>query len=282
MIHFLLSSRALGLQLVILILVLLILSFLLFGLIVNTYFKRGLNYLTLQDRLEVYESARQNIESTKQQLKTIQTTAEPQHNQAYLVISIAERTLWLKKEGKDLFKARIATGSDKTLVNIGHSNIWKFETPRGRLVVQDKEKAPVWVPPDWHYVEQARKRGLRMVYVQPRQSYQLSDSSVVQVIGNEVVRIHATGNREILHATAQKDIVLDGKLFVPPLGTSQRRYKDVLGPYSLELGDGYAIHGTNQPESIGQAVSHGCVRMLNEDITKLYQLVPVGTPVYIY
>ena len=43
-----------------------------------------------------------------------------------------------------------------------------------------------------------------------------------------------------------------------------------------------AIHGTNEDHLIGQAVSHGCVRLLNEDIAKLYEMVPIGTPVYIY
>lgn len=44
----------------------------------------------------------------------------------------------------------------------------------------------------------------------------------------------------------------------------------------------YGIHGTNKPWSIGQAVSHGCVRMYNEDAAELYNLVSVGTPVYIH
>lgn len=48
------------------------------------------------------------------------------------------------------------------------------------------------------------------------------------------------------------------------------------------MGNGYAIHGTNQPRTVGRAVSHGCVRMRNEDIAKLYTMVSVGTPVYIY
>jgi lipoprotein-anchoring transpeptidase ErfK/SrfK len=48
------------------------------------------------------------------------------------------------------------------------------------------------------------------------------------------------------------------------------------------MGDGYALHGTNQPASIGRAVSHGCVRLRNEDIAKLYDMVSVGTPVFIY
>lgn len=41
----------------------------------------------------------------------------------------------------------------------------------------------------------------------------------------------------------------------------------------------YRIHGTNAPETIGQSVSNGCIRMLNEDVIDLYDRVPVGTPV---
>ncbi|HUG53354.1 MAG TPA: L,D-transpeptidase, partial [Vicinamibacteria bacterium] len=56
----------------------------------------------------------------------------------------------------------------------------------------------------------------------------------------------------------------------------------VLGTHRLNIGNGYALHGTNRPETIGQAVSHGCIRLRNEDIGRLYEMVPVGTPVYIY
>jgi L,D-transpeptidase ErfK/SrfK len=42
------------------------------------------------------------------------------------------------------------------------------------------------------------------------------------------------------------------------------------------------FHGTNQAHSIGQAVSHGCIRMLNTDIEALYQQVKMGTPVVVY
>jgi lipoprotein-anchoring transpeptidase ErfK/SrfK len=47
-------------------------------------------------------------------------------------------------------------------------------------------------------------------------------------------------------------------------------------------GDGQiGIHGTNDPTSIGQAVSHGCIRVTNDVITQLADLVPLGTPVVI-
>lgn len=44
---------------------------------------------------------------------------------------------------------------------------------------------------------------------------------------------------------------------------------------------GYGIHGTNNPSSIGKAVSHGCIRMYNKDVIELFNLVSVGTKVTI-
>jgi lipoprotein-anchoring transpeptidase ErfK/SrfK len=41
----------------------------------------------------------------------------------------------------------------------------------------------------------------------------------------------------------------------------------------------YRIHGTNEPASIGKAMSSGCIRMLNEDIVDLFDRVKIGTPV---
>jgi lipoprotein-anchoring transpeptidase ErfK/SrfK len=44
---------------------------------------------------------------------------------------------------------------------------------------------------------------------------------------------------------------------------------------------GYGIHGTNEPESIGKQVSHGCIRMHNEDVEELFDVVAIGTGVTI-
>lgn len=59
-----------------------------------------------------------------------------------------------------------------------------------------------------------------------------------------------------------------------------------LGARALYLFDGskdtlYRIHGTNEPEKIGQAVSSGCIRMRNIDVIDLYNRVPEGTPVIV-
>jgi lipoprotein-anchoring transpeptidase ErfK/SrfK len=53
-----------------------------------------------------------------------------------------------------------------------------------------------------------------------------------------------------------------------------------LGARALYLGSSmYRIHGTNEPWTIGQNVSSGCIRMMNEDVIDLYERVPVGAPV---
>jgi lipoprotein-anchoring transpeptidase ErfK/SrfK len=55
-----------------------------------------------------------------------------------------------------------------------------------------------------------------------------------------------------------------------------------MGARALYLGSSlYRIHGSNEPETIGQAVSSGCIRMLNEDVIDLYQRVKVGTRVVV-
>jgi len=55
-----------------------------------------------------------------------------------------------------------------------------------------------------------------------------------------------------------------------------------LGARAMYLGNTvYRIHGTNAPSTIGQRVSSGCIRMLNEDVTDLYQRVSIGAKVVV-
>ena len=57
--------------------------------------------------------------------------------------------------------------------------------------------------------------------------------------------------------------------------------RNPLGKYWLGIGNGYALHGTNNEGSIGGAVSHGCMRMYNSDIQWLYSQAKQGTTVLI-
>jgi lipoprotein-anchoring transpeptidase ErfK/SrfK len=58
--------------------------------------------------------------------------------------------------------------------------------------------------------------------------------------------------------------------------------RNPMGVAAMTLAGGeYAIHGTNMPGSVGGFVSYGCIRMLNSDISDLYQRVSVGTTVVV-
>ena len=50
----------------------------------------------------------------------------------------------------------------------------------------------------------------------------------------------------------------------------------------FNLGDGYALHGTQQTSQLGQSVSHGCVRLGDKDIEALYKMANVGDEVIMY
>jgi lipoprotein-anchoring transpeptidase ErfK/SrfK len=66
---------------------------------------------------------------------------------------------------------------------------------------------------------------------------------------------------------------------VVPSGSS----RNPMGAAAMTLSGGgeYAIHGTNAPGTIGSFVSHGCIRMFNEDIMDLYSRVGIGTRVVV-
>jgi lipoprotein-anchoring transpeptidase ErfK/SrfK len=69
-------------------------------------------------------------------------------------------------------------------------------------------------------------------------------------------------------------------------GPLEGRWDNPLGARALYLYQGnkdtlYRIHGTNEPEEIGQAVSSGCIRMRDFDVIDLYNRVHVGTPVIV-
>ncbi len=248
-------------------------------------YERDVTRMVFNDNVGVLEDIRKGLGLAKDSLqRTLAGSPEtPTANQPYIVVSIEERRLWYKQGDSVLFTTQVATGSGKILEKEeGGGSHWKFETPRGRLIVQSKETDPAWVPPDWHFVEQARKRGLGLRKLIRGEEIPLGDGSVVTVSGGNVVKRTPEGAGIPFEGREGREIVAGGNIIVPPFGTNQRKYEGVLGTHRLNLGDGYALHGTDNPASIGQAVSHGCVRLRNEDIETLYQMVEVGTPVYIY
>lgn len=73
-------------------------------------------------------------------------------------------------------------------------------------------------------------------------------------------------------------VLVPGKTKTIPGGSP----RNPMGAAAMGLDQGnYAIHGTNDPASIGGFVSHGCIRMYNADIMDLYARTPIGTEVYV-
>jgi len=69
---------------------------------------------------------------------------------------------------------------------------------------------------------------------------------------------------------------------VPPPNHHTRYERGVLGDYALSLGHGYLIHGTLYQRFLGLPVTHGCIRLNDEDLEAVYHNLGVGSRVYIY
>ena len=197
-----------------------------------------------------------------------------------IMVSLEHRRLWLVVREDTVFSAPVAIG--KGGVFRFAERTYRFDTPRGQRRILAKHEDPNWIPPDWHYYEKAVQRGLEPVHLEEGDRVELSDGTFIEVRGKEVGRINRWGNWWPF--TPGSEIIFDGNIYVPPIGSPQRKIPNALGPIKLSLGDGYLIHGTHRynDETIGDAASHGCIRMRNEDVEHLATLVEVGTPVYIY
>ena len=69
---------------------------------------------------------------------------------------------------------------------------------------------------------------------------------------------------------------------VPPPGDASRYERGTLGKYKLVLGDGYMIHGTIWKRFMGMSVTHGCIRLGDDDLEAVYNTLEIGSKVYIY
>jgi lipoprotein-anchoring transpeptidase ErfK/SrfK len=222
----------------------------------------------------------------------------PSESGQTILVSTAENRLWLRRGRQSVFSAVISTGKGTTLEIEGRKMV--FDTPTGRFKILSKEENPVWVPPDWHYVEEARKKKLDLVRAKPGDVIDADTGAavtrgaggvwsllgggaprrVLEVRKDSIVEVRPDGSEQ---EVAPKEFLRAGKaIVVPPLGTRQRRLEKTLGHYRLNLGDGYAIHGTQATGQLGRSVSHGCVRVGDQDLEKLYGLVHVGDEVIIY
>jgi lipoprotein-anchoring transpeptidase ErfK/SrfK len=196
-----------------------------------------------------------------------------------IIVSLNDRTVSLVYDTMTLMRANAAVASGMTLDYAGHS--WTFKTPRGKHRVVRKMPEPVWTPPEWAYAEVAHEYGLKLERLERGKPVTLEDGSRL-VVRDSVVGLMLAGSTDFAELPTDEHVVFDETLYIPPIGTANRRVSGELGHFALDLGDGYMIHGTPHPSSIGRAITHGCIRLSDADIQWLYEVVPEGTPVYIY
>ncbi|PSJ23754.1 hypothetical protein CVH10_02550 [Halomonas sp. ND22Bw] len=143
------------------------------------------------------------------------------------------------------------------------------DAPRNDIVINVAEMRLYYYPP-------AEDGERRIVQTYPlgvgRQDWEtpLGNTTITQMVRNPAWYPPESIRRE--HAEAG-----DPLPSVVPAGPD-----NPLGTRKMRLGiPGYLIHGTNKPEGVGMRVSHGCVRMLPEDVETLFDQVSVGTQVRI-
>lgn len=237
---------------------------------------RTIDRLIEQQVQQQLEAVQKSMSQTSSRLTNLQSEVastekqiEDLHDSDFkITVSTTENKVYAHRNGQLVFEAVCSTGSNSTLRTGGETKV--FRTPIGRFRIKSKEENPKWVPPDWHYIEEAQKNGLSVVRLQRGQSI-----GGVYVSGNNVY----AGGYPVEEGSL---IVRGGAVIIPPVGTRARQFPDVLGTHRLNLGDGYALHGTQNVRQLGQSVSHGCVRLHNDDIARLYSMASEGDEVIIY
>ncbi|MBM7570743.1 L,D-transpeptidase family protein [Aquibacillus albus] len=101
----------------------------------------------------------------------------------------------------------------------------------------------------------------------------LSERTLTLLVNGLIQKVYPVGVGRVLHETPTGNFIIINKAPNPggPYGTMWM---------SLSKKH-YGIHGTNEPSSIGQYVSRGCIRMHNYDVEELASIIPIGTPVLI-
>jgi L,D-transpeptidase YbiS len=144
----------------------------------------------------------------------------------YIVVDTAHNRLYVKR-GKETVLAAVASTGSGTILDKPDQpgSQWVFDTPRGGFTVQSRLTNPVWVKPDWAFLEEG---------------------------------------------------------MTVPSNPAERVEPGILGDYALGFGNGYFIHGTLYPRLLGKNVTHGCIRLSDDDLRTVYKLAKVGTPLMIF
>jgi lipoprotein-anchoring transpeptidase ErfK/SrfK len=168
-------------------------------------------------------------------------------------------------------------------------------TPRDKKLLANPPYAKATIPEPYlrHIVDYHRKEGPGTIVVDPDARYLyyvLPEGKAIRygvTVGEEALvfsGVAKVGRREEWPSWTPTADIKKRLTGIPdfvgpgphnPLG-SRGLYLYANGKDTL-----YRIHGTNQPEYIGSAISSGCIRMTNEDVIDLYNRVKLGTPVVV-
>lgn len=77
-------------------------------------------------------------------------------------------------------------------------------------------------------------------------------------------------------------VFVEEGLPIPPVNHPSRYEYGILGDYALSLGNGYLIHGTLYKRFLGMPVTHGCIRLNDEDLELVYKSMSIDGKVFIY
>ena len=116
----------------------------------------------IDDVQKSMSQAETQLSQLQSEVSTSDRTIEEMHDSDFVItVSTQENKVYARRNGQLVFEAVCSTGSNSTLKAQGRTMI--FRTPIGRFRVKSKEENPQWVPPDWHYIEEAQKNGLDVV-----------------------------------------------------------------------------------------------------------------------
>jgi lipoprotein-anchoring transpeptidase ErfK/SrfK len=169
------------------------------------------------------------------------------------------------------------------------------QTPRDRVLLAHVPYARATIPIEYrrHVVDYSRKEGPGTIVVDTGARF------LYYVLPNgKAIRYGVTVGEEAL---AWSGVAYVGRKTEWPDWIPTAEIQHRLGPYPSRVAGGpanplgargiylyesgkdtlYRIHGTNQPEYIGQAISSGCIRMINEDVIDLYSRVKMGATVVV-
>jgi lipoprotein-anchoring transpeptidase ErfK/SrfK len=146
--------------------------------------------------------------------------------QSYIVINTTDNRFFLYRNKKLVREGFCSSGSYTRLSTADGNREWIFKTPKGQFWIQQKITKPLWIRPDWSFVEEG--------------------------------------------------------LPIPPPNDESRFEFGVLGDYAMSLGDGYLMHGTLYKRFLGMPVTHGCVRLNDEDLEAIYNTLNIGSKVFIF